>query len=76
MQDVGRPRVAIINEAMAGHYFPGGDAVYHLSFTFDHTATDLVLNFIGGPGLTGVADESWGLDNVRVTGPGAHSSSG
>lgn len=27
VQDVGRPRVAIINEAMAGHYFPGGDAV-------------------------------------------------
>ena len=27
MQDVGRPRVAIINEAMAGHYFPGNDAV-------------------------------------------------
>jgi predicted permease len=27
MQDVERPRVAIINEAMAGHYFPGGDAV-------------------------------------------------
>ena len=27
MQDVGRPRVAIISEAMAGHYFPGGDAV-------------------------------------------------
>lgn len=27
MQDVGRPRVAIINETMAGHYFPGGDAV-------------------------------------------------
>ncbi len=27
MEDVGRPRVAIINEAMAGHYFPGGDAV-------------------------------------------------
>ncbi|HEX6649615.1 MAG TPA: ABC transporter permease [Pyrinomonadaceae bacterium] len=27
MQDVGRPRVAIINEAMAGHYFPGSDAV-------------------------------------------------
>ena len=27
MQDVGRPRVAIINEAMVGHYFPGGDAV-------------------------------------------------
>jgi putative ABC transport system permease protein len=27
MQDVGRPRVAIINEAMAGHYFPGSNAV-------------------------------------------------
>jgi predicted permease len=27
MQDVGRPRVAIINEAMAGHYFPDGNAV-------------------------------------------------
>ena len=27
MPDVGRPRVAIINEAMAGHYFPGGNAV-------------------------------------------------
>jgi predicted permease len=27
IQDVGRSRVAIINEAMAGHYFPGGDAV-------------------------------------------------
>jgi predicted permease len=27
MQDVGRPRVAIINEAMAEHYFPGGGAV-------------------------------------------------
>ena len=27
MQDVGRPRVAIINAAMAGHYFPGGNAV-------------------------------------------------
>lgn len=27
MQDVGRPRVAIINEAMAAHYFPSGNAV-------------------------------------------------
>jgi predicted permease len=27
MQDVGRPRVAIINEAMAAHYFPEGNAV-------------------------------------------------
>src|SRR5262249_18903844 len=27
MQDVERPRVVIINEAMAGNYFPGGDAV-------------------------------------------------
>src|SRR5439155_14414420 len=47
--------------------FPCGDAVYHLSFTFDHTAKDLVLNFTGGPGLTDVLDESWGVDNVQVS---------
>ena len=53
----------------------GGDAVYHLSFTFAHTDSTLTLHFIGlglqdqstgdttFPGLT---DESWGLDNVTV----------
>ncbi len=46
--------------------FPGGDSVYHLTFTIPHSASSVVFDFTGGPGLTGVADESWGLDNVLV----------
>ena len=42
------------------------DAVYHLSFTFPHSDSSLVLNF-AGIGLQPIADESWGLDNVRVS---------
>ncbi|MBT3265638.1 hypothetical protein HN371_00720 [Candidatus Poribacteria bacterium] len=42
-----------------------GDAVYMMSFTFPHSASDLVLEFfasgIGGPG-----DESWGIDNLAL----------
>jgi hypothetical protein len=41
------------------------DSVYNLSFTFNHSASDLVLNFSAN-GLQGLADESWGLDNVMV----------
>jgi hypothetical protein len=41
------------------------DSVYNLSFTFNHSASDLVLNF-SAYGLQGLADESWGLDNVQV----------
>ncbi|MHB1142470.1 MAG: hypothetical protein ACYC1T_12050 [Sulfuricaulis sp.] len=41
------------------------DSVYNLSFTFAHNASDLVLNF-SAAGLQGLADESWGLDNVQV----------
>lgn len=41
------------------------DSVYNLSFTFNHSASDMVLNF-SAYGLQGLADESWGLDNVRV----------
>jgi hypothetical protein len=47
----------ITNEAM--------DSVYNLSFTFNHSASNLVLNF-SAAGLQGITDESWGLDNVRV----------
>ena len=46
-----------LNEAM--------DSVYNLSFTFNHSASDMVLNF-SAYGLQGLADESWGLDNVQV----------
>jgi hypothetical protein len=47
----------VTNEAM--------DSVYELSFTFAHTGSSLMLNF-GANGLQGLADESWGLDNVKV----------
>ncbi len=41
------------------------DSVYNLSFNFAHTGNSLTLNF-QGLGLQSLADESWGLDNVRV----------
>lgn len=42
------------------------DSVYHLSFAFASNADLLTLNF-AGYGLQGLDDESWGLDNVRVS---------
>jgi len=52
-----------------GYKFPDNpdarDAVYRLSFTFPHTAADVTVVFAGS-GLQALADESWGLDNVRV----------
>lgn len=42
------------------------DSVYNLSFTFDHTASSVVFNFSASGLSPGIADESWGLDNVRV----------
>lgn len=41
------------------------DSVYNFSFLFAHNSSDLVLNF-SASGLQGLADESWGLDNVQV----------
>jgi len=45
-----------------------GDSIYHLSFNFPHTGGTLVLNFSSSlfEGK-GTDDESWGLDNVRVS---------
>ena len=42
------------------------DSVYRMSFLFASNADQLTLNFTGY-GLQGLADESWGLDNVRVS---------
>jgi hypothetical protein len=42
------------------------DSVYSFSFMFAHNASDLVLNF-SAANLQGIADESWGLDNVQVS---------
>ena len=47
----------VTNEAM--------DSVYNFSFMFAHNADNLALNF-SAMGLQGIADESWGLDNVHV----------
>lgn len=46
--------------------FFGTDTLYRMSFTFSHTASNLVLDF-QGLGLQGVGDESWGIDNVVVS---------
>jgi hypothetical protein len=45
-----------------------GDSIYHLTFTFAHTSDTLALNFSSSlfEGK-GIEDESWGLDNVRVS---------
>ena len=42
------------------------DAVYHFSLPVVHSGPTAELTF-AGHGLQGLADESWGLDNVRVS---------
>jgi len=42
------------------------DSVYRFNFEFTHSASLLTLNFSGN-GLQSIDDESWGLDNVRVS---------
>lgn len=42
------------------------DSVYRLSFLFTHQAEQATFNFTGY-GLQALDDESWGLDNVRVS---------
>jgi subtilisin-like proprotein convertase family protein len=56
---------AVENNGLGYHYTGPQDAVYHLSYTFDHTGRDLVLIF-AAEGLQEIEDESWGLDNVEV----------
>jgi hypothetical protein len=47
-------------------YSGANDSVYRLDFTFPHTASILRLYF-SGLGLNGVGNESWGIDNVKVS---------
>lgn len=42
------------------------DAVYRLAFEFEHGKPTLAIDF-AGLGLQAITDESWGLDNVRLT---------
>jgi uncharacterized protein (TIGR03437 family) len=45
-----------------------GDSTYHISFNFPHASDTLIVNFSSSlfEGK-GTDDESWGLDNVRVS---------
>ncbi len=43
-----------------------GDSVYRLTYTIPHSGRTIKLNF-SASGLQGLDDESWGLDNVKVT---------
>jgi hypothetical protein len=45
-----------------------GDSIYHLTFNFPHAGDTLIPNFSSSlfEGK-GTDDESWGLDNVRVS---------
>jgi len=42
------------------------DSTYRLAFTVAHSGSDLTVDF-SALGLQGIENESWGLDNVRVT---------
>jgi hypothetical protein len=42
------------------------DSVYRMSYTFSDSQSTLVLSF-AGIGLQAISDESWGLDNLKVT---------
>jgi len=60
------PRTGAARTNSLGYKF-FGDSIYPLAFTFAHSNSTLELNFrsslFEGKGL---ADESWGLDNVRL----------
>lgn len=42
------------------------DSVYHFSYLFNHSSSDLSFDFTAS-GLQPIHDESWGLDNVKVS---------
>ena len=55
---------AVENDTLGYSFF--GDSVYRLTYTFANLSDALTLNFIGS-NLQDISDESWGLDNVKVT---------
>jgi len=62
---------AAVNTLGYGFWF--GDATYHLTFTFPHTLDSAAVTFSSSlyegkaEQVRSTRDESWGLDNVRVT---------
>ena len=62
----GKPQTGAAAVRTLGYTF-FGDSLYHLSFTFPHSADALTLDFAGDlVEGKGTKDESWGLDNVTV----------
>ena len=61
------PRFGAVENDSLGFQFDGQpmDSVYRLFFSFDHSASSLVLVF-SSSGLQALTDETWGLDNVEV----------
>ena len=62
------PRSGAASTNTLGYNAFFADSMYHLDFTFAHSDSNLTLNFSSSlfEGK-GVSDESWGLDNVRIT---------
>ena len=61
------PRTGAASANTLGYNFYG-DSIYHLTFTFPHSENALILNFSSSMFEgKGTDDESWGLDNVRVS---------
>ena len=54
-----------VNTLTYADYF-GTNAVYHFEFNIPHTLGSVSLAFTGSP-TQSITDESWGLDNVKVT---------
>jgi hypothetical protein len=48
-------------------FYPFGDSIYRMKFTFDHSSPNLSLSFRAS-GLSGLMGESWGLANFEVQG--------
>jgi Ca2+-binding RTX toxin-like protein len=57
---------AIENDTLGYGSGPWGDSVYRLQYTFQAPSNNLTINFAAS-GLQEIADESWGLDNVKVS---------
>ena len=63
-----QPRSGAISTNTLGFGTFFGDSIYHFDFVFPHSDNNLTLHFSSSlfEGK-GTADESWGLDNVRVS---------
>jgi hypothetical protein len=61
------PRTGAVSTNTLGYAF-FGDSMYHFDFVFSHSKRKLILQFNSSlfEGK-GTADESWGLDNVRIS---------